>query len=238
MSNLTIFEGQYDGHTIRVTEDGRFSVYDVLVAFIPPLDQNGSSINPRQFLKSITARNPEVVQLLDNFKFPGRGQRETPVATEEGLYQVLMLCPGKRGAEFRKWAAGILTDPSKAIDHAVRVGRSKGWSDKRIQARVDGKLARYKLTDTLKNHGISQPQEYAQCTESINVGLFGQTAKQLKASRSVKVTRDGLDDVELAALALAELKSGRTIEDTQAWGVDQCEGICSDVANRIKTILE
>ena len=233
MSNLTIFAGEYNGHTIRVTEDGRFSVFDVLVGF-----GVCDKAHCAETLNRIADKYPEVNGFCVNFKFPGRGQRETPVATEEGLYQILMLCPGKRGAEFRKWAAGILSDPSKAIDHAVRVGRSKGWSDKRIKARVDGKLARYKLTDTLKNHGINQPQEYAQCTEAINVGLFGQTAKQLKASRNVKVTRDGMDDLELAALALAEIKSGRTIEDANAWGVDQCEGICADTASKIKAILE
>jgi hypothetical protein len=234
MASISIFAGEYEGTTIRVTEDGRFSVFDVLVAF----GVCDKLSNAKNVLKRLSDNHSEVTTICSNFKFPGRGQRETPVATEEGLYQVLMLCPGKRGAEFRKWAAGILSDPAKAIDHAVQVGRSKGWSDKRIKARVDGKLARYKLTDTLKEHGISQPKDYAQCTEAINVGLFGQTAKELKASRQVKLTRDGLDEIELAALALAELKSGRTIEEANAWGVDQCEGICADTANKVKAILE
>jgi hypothetical protein len=154
------------------------------------------------------------------------------------MYQILMLCPGKRGAEFRRWAAGIIADPDKALDHAVRKYRRLGWSDKQIKARLDGKVARYQLTDTLKNHGVAYPHEYARCTNAVNVGLFGQTAKQLQASRKVKSTRDGLDELELAALTLAEIKSGRTIEDTQAWGADQCEGICSDVARKVKRVLE
>jgi hypothetical protein len=234
MSNLSFFTHEFGDNEIRVVGDGRFSVYDVLVAFgaYPNLD------TARITFKRLEKQNPEVSDFCSDFKFPGRGQRETPVTNEEGMYQILMLCPGKRGAEFRRWAAGIIADPDKALDHAVRKYRRLGWSDKQIKARLDGKVARYQLTDTLKNHGVAYPHEYARCTNAVNVGLFGQTAKQLQASRKVKSTRDGLDELELAALTLAEIKSGRTIEDTQAWGADQCEGICSDVARKVKRVLE
>lgn len=234
MSNLSFFTHEFGDHEIRVVGDGRFSVYDVLVAFgaYPNLD------TARITFKRLEKQNPEVSDFCSDFKFPGRGQRGTPVTNEEGMYQILMLCPGKRGAEFRKWAAGIIADPDKALDHAVRKYKRMGWSDKQIKARLDGKVARYRLTDTLKHHGVNEPSEYARCTDAVNINLFGQTAKQLKASRQVKQTRDGLDEVELAALTLAELKSGRKIEDDQAWGVGQCENICSDVARKVRQVLE
>lgn len=241
MSSLSFFTHEFGDHEIRVVGDGRFSVLDVLKAFVAPTVRKGvqaKQINPTQVLKTLCDGNPEVLQLLEGFKFPGRGQRQTPVTDEQGMYQILMLMPGERGAEFRKWAAGIIADPDKALDHAVRKYRRMGWSDKQIKARLEGKVARYRLTDTLKNHGVTNPLEYARCTDAVNVGLFGQTAKQLKASRHVKATRDGLDDVELAALTLTELKSGRTIEQSQAWGADQCEEICSDVARKVKRVLE
>jgi DNA-damage-inducible protein D len=233
MSNLSFFAHDFGGHQVRATADGRFSVFDILVAF-------GVCDKPncQKVLKRIQDKYSEVNTFWINFKFPGKGQRNTPVATEEGIYQILMLCPGKRGAEFRKWASGIIADPDKALDHAVRKYKRMGWTDKQIKARLDGKVSRYKLTETLKDHGLSQPQEYARCTNAVNVGLFGQTAKQIQSSRKVKVTRDGLDDLELAALNLAELKAGRTIENEKAWGVDHCEGICSEVAQKVKSILD
>lgn len=233
MSNLSFFTHEFGDYEIRVVGDGRFSIFDVLAAFGGCTDKDA-----RMVFKRLTKGHPEVVTLCDYFKFPGRGQRETPVTDAQGMYQILMLLPGKRGAEFRKWAAGIIADPDKALDHAVRKYKRMGWSDKQIKARLEGKVARYRLTDTLKNHGLTHPLEYARCTDAVNVGLFGQTAKQLKASRHVKATRDGLDDVELAALTLAELKSGRTIEQSEAWGADQCEEICSDVARKVKRVLE
>ena len=233
MNSLSFFTHEFGNHEIRVVGDGRFSVFDVLVAFG---DCNAKDV--RMVLKRLMDGHSEVVTLCDYFKFPGRGQRETPVTNEEGMYQILMILPGERGAEFRKWAAGIIADPDKALDHAVRKYKRMGWSDQRIKARLEGKVARYRLTDTLKDHGVTHPFEYARCTDAVNVGLFGQTAKQLKASRHVKSTRDGLDDVEVAALTLAELKSGRTIEQFQAWGANQCEEICSDVAQKIRQALE
>ena len=106
MSNLSVFAGEFDGTAIRVTEDGLFSVFDVLVAFgVADKKQNAQVVHNR-----IVASNSEVSTFCSNFKFPGRGQRETPVANEEGIYQILMLCPGKRGAEFRGWAAKIVRE--------------------------------------------------------------------------------------------------------------------------------
>lgn len=231
---ISFFTHEFGNHEIRVVGDGRFSVYDVLVAFsVADKKQNAQVVYTR-----ICKENNEVSTFCSNFKFPGRGQRNTPVTDEEGMYQILMLCPGKRGAEFRKWAAGIIANPDKALDHAVRRYKKLGWSDRQIKARLDGKVARYKLTDTLKEHGVNKPMEYALCTEAINLNLLGQTSKQLKASRNVKQTRDGLDELELAALTFTELKSGKNIEDKEARGFQECKEICIGVASKVKQILD
>ena len=42
--------------------------------------------------------HPEVHSNGVNFKFPGRGQRETPVMEVRGTVEVVMLLPGKRAA--------------------------------------------------------------------------------------------------------------------------------------------
>lgn len=126
--SITIFVHEFDGSQIRMTGDGRFSVYDVLVAFLPPTDRanrKGSGINPRQIYKSITQQYPEVVTEMDNFPFPGQGQRPTPVTDEEGMYQILMLCPGKRGPEFRGWAARAIREKkSPPGSRALKPGTS------------------------------------------------------------------------------------------------------------------
>lgn len=234
MSNLSFFTHEFGDYEIRVVGDGRFSVYDVLVAFgaYPNLD------TARITFRRLEKQNPEVSDFCSDFKFPGRGQRETPVTDEEGMYRILMLCPGKRGAEFRKWAAGIIADPDKALDHAVRKYKRMGWSDRRIRSRLEGKIARHKLTDTLKAHGLTQGWEYARCSDAVNINMLGQTAKEYKAAHNVQHTRDGMDDVMLSAYNLIEAKSSRDIENANAWGVDECERICSDISRKVKRILE
>ena len=51
---------------------------------------------------------PEVDQISVHFLFPGRGQRETPVADVRGIVEVTMLLPGKRAAQVRRQAAELL----------------------------------------------------------------------------------------------------------------------------------
>jgi prophage antirepressor-like protein len=101
MTNLSVFSAQYDGCKVRITLDGRVSVFDAIAATL-------KKKNPRSDWERLTQANPEVVAICDSFQFPGRGQQLTPVADEEGLYQILMLLPGSNAAEFRKWAASIL----------------------------------------------------------------------------------------------------------------------------------
>ena len=46
--------------------------------------------------------------LSSNFKFPGRGQRETPVTCIKGAVTIVMLIPGRAAASVRKIAASTL----------------------------------------------------------------------------------------------------------------------------------
>jgi prophage antirepressor-like protein len=233
MNSLAVFEFDYSGSTVRSTEDRRFSVYDVLVAFgVADKPSNAKNVYDR-----LAASNLELTTICSKFKFPGRGQRDTPVATEEGIYQILMLCPGQRGAEFRAWAAGILADPDKALIHAVSKYKRQGRSDNWIKARLDGKLNRRHFTDTLKEHGV-EGIGYAKCSDAINVPILGAPAKQIQQARGVVHTRDGLDDVELAAISLAEAVARRSIDQENRWGNSQCEEACGDAARKVKRVFE
>ena len=233
MNDLTIFEFNYGGSTVRSTDDRRFSVYDVLVAFgVADKPSNAKNVYDR-----LAASNLELTTICSKFKFPGRGQRDTPVATEEGIYQILMLCPGQRGAEFRSWAAGILTDPDKALTQAVGKYKRQGRSDNWIKARLDGKLNRQHFTDTLKDHGV-EGIGYARCSDAINVPILGAPAKQIRQAQGVVHTRDALTDVQLAAISLAEAVARQSINEENRWGNSQCEEACGDAARKVKRVFE
>ncbi len=91
------------GQQIRATNEvpRRVSVYDIIEVMT-------GNPNPRQLTANLCERFPEVVQLTDKFKFPGKGQRETPVVGAKGLVTIMNLLQGERAARFRAAEADVL----------------------------------------------------------------------------------------------------------------------------------
>lgn len=247
-NTLSAFAGEFDGTPIRVTDDGRFSVFDVLVAFgVADKKQNAQVVYNR-----IVASNSEVSTFCSNFKFPGRGQRETPVANEEGIYQILMLCPGSRGAEFRGWAAKVVrerreeeSNPELAYNRgrhrAIAAWKRQGKTDQEIDGQLKLIEARCHFTDTLKAHGVSKPQHYAMITNEIYKTLLGGTASDIKQERGLAKgdrLRDSISRSEAAALYLAEVLASEDIESQNRQGFRDCHGATQDAASRVKRVFE
>ena len=84
MSNLAFFTSEFEGSQIRVTEDRRFSVFDVLVAFGVCDSSNASKV-----FKRIADKHSDIADSVSSHKFSGRGQRETPVASMEVIEEIL-----------------------------------------------------------------------------------------------------------------------------------------------------
>ena len=81
----------------------RVSVYDVLGAI------TGYAQGERYNLfQRLCEQFPEVNTICTYFKFPGRGQRETPVTDAEGITQIIMLLPGRAAAVARQSAANVV----------------------------------------------------------------------------------------------------------------------------------
>ncbi len=85
-----------------------------------PLTKKGSVIDVIQLVTGHDAKQasntfanlqvtfPDVSQMVGHFKFPGRGQRPTPVAHLKDLIEIAWLCPGRNAAEFRRTGAVTL----------------------------------------------------------------------------------------------------------------------------------
>jgi hypothetical protein len=99
MSNLIIAE--LNNAEIRKTNDNRFSVFDLIRVA-------GGQKNPREVWKRMQETYSEVLTKCDNFKFEGKGQRETPVATVENCFYILGLLPGACGKSYREAAANLV----------------------------------------------------------------------------------------------------------------------------------
>lgn len=226
---------------IRVTPKGQPSVFDMIRVL-------GGQKNPRQVWDRITAAHPEVVQICDNFRFSGRGQRNTPIAaTKEAAYQILGLLPGAVGAKYREQAAKLfvrfLDDPKGlAADIADTLpAEDQAW----LEARLTGKRTRGQFTDTLKQHGV-QGVGYATCANAVYEPLLGGNAAQLKAQIAertglpVKVVkpRDHLDVHQLADLRVTEQVIAGQMGLADVQGNHQAERYCRGVSRFMRGLLD
>ena len=81
----------------------RVAVYDALQLITGCSAQNCGIVYQR-----LSDAFPEVLTNISNFKFPGRGQRDTPVVDAHGIVEIIMVLPGRAAARVRRAAADVM----------------------------------------------------------------------------------------------------------------------------------
>lgn len=221
---------------IRRTPDGKCSVYDLIEVV-------GGQKNPKQVWKRISEKYSEVVTECDYFKFPGRGQRETPVVDAKGWAYVLGLLPGVMGKQYREKAADIVT---RYVQGDVKlaaeiVERNDNEADLEwLESRVRSKINRKRLVGIYKAHGVRNlgrgGNGYAICTNMLYSGLYGTNAKGLRRRKGLSSKanlRDSFTVSELNTVAFSEDLSGKKVKVVNAKGNDECAAVTYDVAKRV-----
>lgn len=95
------FRGELQGK-VRSTKNGELlSVFDIIKLFTDVK-------NPRDAWKEIKNIYPDVVDKSDNLKFPGRGQKLTPVMQVKAIKRLLMVLPGQKAAKMRDLYADLI----------------------------------------------------------------------------------------------------------------------------------
>ena len=167
LSELT--EGAVRGIRKTAEDPPRVSVLDVIGA-ITDLDSGNAS----NYYHRLTEQFPEVSRLCSLFKFPGRGQRDTPITCARGVVTIVMILPGRAAARVRKQAAQTLvrflggdmsmveelarnhltqqeldeddpTHPARIFGQAVESDRVKRAREEVTIAELDGQLKRRKI---------------------------------------------------------------------------------------------
>lgn len=88
--------------SVRVTPDGRrISVFDTISVF-------SGITNPWTAWNNLCKAHPEVLQTVEVFQFPGKGQRSTPTMDRTGICMLIMVLPGKGAADTRRRFADII----------------------------------------------------------------------------------------------------------------------------------
>lgn len=106
-----------------------------------------------------------------------------------------------------------------------------------LKARVEGKIVRQQFTEELKERGVTG-HGYAMNTDAINKEIFDHPAKELKAIRKVENTRDGLSQIELAGLQLAELVAIKRMKEQGATGNTETTKCSKQAGKDIRKVIE
>jgi hypothetical protein len=129
---------------------------------------------------------------------------------------------------------GIKRSRERAIASWRRQGRNEDWIEQRC-SQIDNW---HGFTDTLKAHGV-QGEGYGRCADSLNVPILGGTSKQIRKERQIatKSLRDGLDEVENAAINFAQVLAKKKIKDNNIIGNRLCATACYQSAEKVAAII-
>ena len=137
---------------------------------------------------------------------------------------------------YKRYAEGDITLADDVLQRQTNVEAIK-W----LNRRAEGKLKRIKFTDDLASRGVTRVG-FANCTDAIYLGTFGDTANGLKQERGLTKKSDNLRDnmssLELAAVAFAEELGVKLMDDKKAYGNKQCAKVCRQAGNRVGRALE
>ena len=94
-----------DGKRVRKTNETppRVSVID-LISVIDDIDNKQAS----KIVGRLKDQYPDVSPMWGNLKFPGKGQKDTPVTDARGVVTIINLLSGRRAAQFRAASADVI----------------------------------------------------------------------------------------------------------------------------------
>lgn len=139
-------------------------------------------------------------------------KRLTDVADQEQMFRLIQSIPSPKAEPIKRWIAQVaserideMQDPELAIERGYEYYRRKGYGEKWIEQRMQGKAVRKELTDEWKRCGVRDNQ-YATLTDIITKEWSGFTTREYKEFKGLKKEnlRDHMTNLETAINTLAE----------------------------------
>ncbi len=212
-----------------------FSVVDVIGALT-------DSENPTTYWRVLKTRlkkeGNETVTNCSGLKMlaPDGKMRLTDVADQEQLFRIIQSIPSPKAEPFKIWMAQVaserldeMQDPELAIDRAMEYYRRKGYGEKWIEQRMQGKQTRKALTDEWKRCGVKD-QQYATLTDIITKEWSGFTTREYKNFKGLhkENLRDHMTNLETAVNTLAEVFTTELSRKRNPKGLDQNKKVAKD----------
>lgn len=225
---------------IRTAWDGKeekwyFSIIDVVGVLT-------ESADPKRYWSVLKTRlkkeGAELTTICSTLKMPASDgkMRLTDVADQEQMFRLIQSIPSPKAEPFKQWMAHVaserldeMQDPELAIDRAMEYYRKKGYGEKWIEQRMQGKQTRKALTDEWKRCGVKD-QQYATLTDIITKEWSGFTTREYKSFKGLhkENLRDHMTNLETAVNTLAEAFTTELSKKRNPKGLDQNKKVAKD----------
>lgn len=251
-NKLETISNLFEGSEIRSIWDSEkeeyyFSVVDVVGALTEStIPRNYWSDLKRKLKQEGSQLHENIVQLKMKSQKDGKSYLTDTLDTK-GILRLIESVPSKKAEPFKLWLAQMgkerideVFDPELAVNRAVDYYRSKGYSDKWIEARLKGILDRKKLTDVWKENGITKNYEYATLTNEIYQEWSGMKASEYKDYKNIRKEslRDNMTDVEVALANLGEIATRELAKKHRPYGLEKNKEIAKKGGHVAKVAKE
>ena len=206
----------FDSKRIRTQWDAEkekwyFSVVDIVEVLTGSSDASAYWRKLKQRLKEEGNETVTNCHALKMRASDGKN-RLTDVADQEQMFRLIQSIPSPKAEPIKRWIAQVaserldeMQDPELAIERGYEYYRRKGYGEKWIEQRMQGKATRKELTDEWKRCGVKDSQ-YATLTDIITKEWSGFTTREYKEFKGLKKEnlRDHMTNLETAINTLAE----------------------------------
>ena len=206
----------FDNKRIRTQWDAEkekwyFSVVDIVEVLTGSSDASAYWRKLKQRLKEEGNETVTNCHALKMRASDGKN-RLTDVADQEQMFRLIQSIPSPKAEPIKRWIAQVaserldeMQDPELAIERGYEYYRRKGYGEKWIEQRMQGKATRKELTDEWKRCGVKDSQ-YATLTDIITKEWSGFTTREYKEFKGLKKEnlRDHMTNLETAINTLAE----------------------------------
>ena len=206
----------FDSKRIRTQWDAEkekwyFSVVDIIEVLTGSSDASAYWRKLKQRLKEEGNETVTNCHALKMRASDGKN-RLTDVADQEQMFRLIQSIPSPKAEPIKRWIAQVaserldeMQDPELAIERGYEYYRRKGYGEKWIEQRMQGKATRKELTDEWKRCGV-EDRQYATLTDIITKEWSGFTTREYKDYKGLKKEnlRDHMTNLETAINTLAE----------------------------------
>ena len=197
-------------------EEWYFSIVDVCGALTDQPDQRGATLYWGKLKQRLKKEGSEVLTNCQQLKLVAADGKfyNTDVFDTKGTLRAIQSIPSKKAEPFKMWMAQVaserldeIADPEKAIMRGAEYYRKKGYTEGRINQRLQMIEMRKELTDEWRSKGIEKEKDHAILTNEMTRAWSGMNVREYKEFKDLKKEnlRDNMTNIELTLNQLAEV---------------------------------